>query len=58
MKFNVNPQDYSQMYLENLNICFPNWGDMKTFDWVFNRKVTNTSANPSCSSPYLASCTK
>jgi hypothetical protein len=45
MKFNVNPQDYSQTYLENLNICFPNWGDMKTFDWVFNRKVTNRKAD-------------
>jgi hypothetical protein len=22
-----------------LNVCFPNWGDEKLFDWVFNRQV-------------------
>ncbi len=38
MKSIVNPENYEQEYLQNLNECFPNWGNKATFDWVLNRK--------------------
>ena len=41
MNFSINPENYQQNYLENLNHCFPNWGDMKTYEWVINRKFNN-----------------
>ena len=37
MKFISNPKKYEQNYLENLNDCFPNWGNMETYNWVINR---------------------
>ena len=42
MKFVINPKNYENEYLENLNNCFPNWGDLKTLDWVINRSFDNT----------------
>lgn len=34
----VNPKNFDKNYLENLNLCFPNWGNEATFRWVFERK--------------------
>ncbi|MBC7640980.1 MAG: hypothetical protein H7174_01365 [Flavobacterium sp.] len=41
MKFITNPENYEQNYLENLNNCFPNWGNIETYNWVINRKFNN-----------------
>lgn len=35
----INPQDYTQKYIEYLNKCFPNWGNEISYNWVFNRIV-------------------
>ncbi len=32
------PQD-EQIYLDALNVCFPEWGDRAMFDWCFSRQV-------------------
>lgn len=37
MKTELNPENYGVKYLDYLNECFPNWGNIDTFDWVFNR---------------------
>lgn len=37
MKTELNPENYGDKYLDNLNECFPNWGNNDTFDWVMNR---------------------
>lgn len=38
-KIFLNPINYKDTYLAYLNSCFPNWGNEKTYDWIFERKV-------------------
>lgn len=38
-KIIFNPSNYTEQYLKYLNVCFPNWGDEKLFDWVYSRQV-------------------
>lgn len=35
----INPKDAQPIFIENLNLCFPNWGDEKHFNYYFERKV-------------------
>lgn len=37
----LNPENYELKYLEHLNFCFPNWGQMEQYDWAFTRSVGN-----------------
>lgn len=39
MKIIINPKEYSDQYLFNLNKCFNCWGDKNNYDWVFNRDL-------------------
>lgn len=38
MKTILNPKNYEDDYLLNLNECFPSWGNLATLDWVIKRK--------------------
>lgn len=35
MKAEISTQINKDAYLHNLNECFPNWGDISYFDWVY-----------------------
>ncbi|MCH3883141.1 MULTISPECIES: GNAT family N-acetyltransferase [Tenacibaculum] len=35
----INPKGYEEDYLKYLNQCFNNWGDIKDYQWVFNRTI-------------------
>lgn len=37
-KITINPEDYKEDYIENLNACFNGWGGEKEYEWGFNRK--------------------
>ena len=39
MKIIINPKEYSDQYLFNLNKCFNGWGDKNNYDCVFNRDL-------------------
>ena len=41
----INPKDYVDEYINNLNQCFKNWGGLKEYDWVFNRIVGDKNAD-------------
>jgi hypothetical protein len=38
-KITINPEDYKEDYIENLNACFNGWGGAKEYEWGFNRKL-------------------
>ena len=38
-KIIINPENYKEQYINNLNQCFNNWGGDKEYNWVFNRIV-------------------
>jgi hypothetical protein len=33
----INPRDYADEYLKNLNLCFGHWGDERLYQWIFER---------------------
>lgn len=35
----INPENFQENYLDFLNVCFPNWGTEKDYEWVFERIV-------------------
>ena len=35
----LNPENYTEKYLEFLNQCFPGWGDKSNYKWVFDRQI-------------------
>lgn len=35
----INPKDYVDVYINNLNQSFKNWGGQKEYDWIFHRIV-------------------
>lgn len=44
-EFVINPENYQSEYIKNLNECFNGWGGDREYDWVFNRKVGEHSAD-------------
>ena len=44
-KFVINPENYQSEYIKNLNECFNGWGGDREYNWVFNRKVGEHSAD-------------
>jgi len=38
-KIIINPENYKEQYIYNLNQCFNDWGGDKEYNWVFNRIV-------------------
>ncbi|MCY2686973.1 hypothetical protein [Salinimicrobium sp. TH3] len=44
-KFVINPENYRSEYIKNLNECFNGWGGDREYDWVFERKVGEHSAD-------------
>ena len=43
--FIINPANYEQDYIKNLNICFGNWGGEKEYEWGLERKVGEHSTD-------------
>ncbi len=35
----INPENYEDIYIYNLNQCFNSWGGRQEYNWVFNRVV-------------------
>ena len=35
----LNPKNYKEKYIGFLNQCFPNWGGITQYNWVFERKI-------------------
>lgn len=35
----INPKDYRDEYINNLNKCFKNWGGHEEYNWIFQRTV-------------------
>ena len=44
-KFVINPENYSQQYIKNLNACFGHWGGDAEYDWGLERKIGNHSTD-------------
>ena len=44
-KFVINPENYREEYIKNLNQCFNGWGGAREYNWVFNRKVGEHSSD-------------
>jgi hypothetical protein len=45
MEYILNPHNYSETYLKNLNSCFPNWGNVDRFNWVFSGRSHTKKAD-------------
>lgn len=39
MNLELNPKEVDEEYLRCINACFPNWGDTRTSDWAFRRRL-------------------
>lgn len=37
----INPKNYQEQYIENLNHCFSDWGGQNEYHWTFQRKAGN-----------------
>ncbi len=38
-KIIINPENYTEQYIQSLNQCFNNWGGDKEYNWIFNRTL-------------------
>lgn len=45
LKVQVNPAGVEQAYLASLNAVFPEWGDLRSFDWCFRRATDPRAAD-------------
>jgi hypothetical protein len=41
----INPKNYKDNYINYLNKCFTNWGNDRTYNWVFNRTVGDRTSD-------------
>ncbi|MEK7166020.1 MAG: hypothetical protein AAB874_04410, partial [Patescibacteria group bacterium] len=39
IKTEINPMGIRDEYLKCVNLCFGNWGDNKTYSWVFEQEI-------------------
>ena len=45
IEIEINPPDIQASFLECLNVCFDHWGDLRTFEWTFSRRVGGAAAD-------------
>lgn len=41
----INPKNLNDEIIKNLNICFPNWGDIRVFNWYFKRSISGLNSD-------------
>lgn len=41
----INPENYKEQYIRNLNECFDGWGGDSEYEWSFNRRIGENSSD-------------
>jgi hypothetical protein len=44
-KIVINPESFQSQYIRYINECFSHWGQDKEYDWAFNRRVGEHTAD-------------